>query len=129
MEHATAAAARPTERPTGAAAMPQRTVATDICGEEQDWRSTTRRCKYSACQQPFLPVRQSQEFCPGGSCRNAWWREQGFLTRPHHCRCGRECVPVPGPYCQRPFEALAGRHDPDASLPGNGRHKRPLPGR
>ena len=73
----------------------QRTVATVFDGRSKAERGQTgeRPCKY--CSAPFSPVRQAQEFCPGGECRAAWWRELGFLTRPHKCRCGRQCQPTP----------------------------------
>ena len=80
--------------------MPQRTVAMLITASKKvrSWQCTKRRCKQ--CRAWFLPVRDKQEFCPGGVCRVAWWSEHQ-ATEVHRCRCGRACAGADPSRCRR----------------------------
>ena len=52
---------------------------------EARWETKVRHCKH--CGADFLPVRKRQQFCRGGSCRQAWWRLHR-KDKPHRCICG-----------------------------------------
>ena len=81
--------------------MPQRSVAMLLvpAKKPRPWQSTNRRCKQ--CRAWFLPVREKQEFCPGGVCRVTWWAEHQ-ATEVHRCRCGRDCSGPDPSRCRRP---------------------------
>ena len=81
--------------------MPQRTVAMLLTAldKQKAWQSEERSCRQ--CGQAFRPVREKQEFCPGGVCRVAWWAEHQ-ATEVHRCRCGRGCVGPDPAKCRRP---------------------------
>ncbi len=81
--------------------MPRRSVAMLLTAPKKvkPWQSTKRRCKQ--CRAWFLPVREKQEFCPGGVCRVAWWSEHQAMEV-HHCRCGRACAGPNPTRCRRP---------------------------
>ena len=82
--------------------MAQRTVAMLLTAPKKvkSWQCTKRRCKQ--CRAWFLPVREKQEFCPGGVCRVAWWAEHQ-ATEVHRCRCGRACAGPDPNRCRRPL--------------------------
>ena len=79
----------------------QRSVATLFDGHSnaEPCQTATRPCKY--CSAPFSPVRQAQEFRPGGACREAWWKEHRRDER-HTCTCGEPHEPAGGPWLQEP---------------------------
>lgn len=73
----------------------RKSVATVFGGRDpaELWATATRRCK--RCAASFQPIRREQEFCPGGECRRAWWREHAG-DQPHKCRCGEvHCATQP----------------------------------
>lgn len=90
--------------------MAQKTVAMLLTAPKKvkSWQCTKRRCKQ--CRAWFLPVREKQEFCPGGVCRVAWWSEHQ-ATEVHRCRCGRACAGADPSRCRR--ESCDGTLIPD----------------